>query len=106
VTTRDREHATLSFGDVGARGAVEETFYPWDLTVRRFLGDGLPKEIGEKILEANAGANRRTPEVGAQVDLPAPTIEEEKYFQAAVFGVLRASNPRKNRISSQLAVDI
>ena len=28
MNTRDREHATLSFGDVGARGAVEETFYP------------------------------------------------------------------------------
>ena len=85
MNTRDREHATLSFGDVGARGAVGETFYPWDLTVRRFLGEGLPKEIGEKILEANAGANRRTPEVGVEVDLPAPNIEEEKYFQATGF---------------------
>ncbi len=85
MNTRDREHATLSYGDVGTRGAVEETFYPWDLTVRRFLGEGLPKEIGEKILEANAGANRRTPEVGAEVELPTPALEEEKYFQVEAF---------------------
>ncbi|MGO9964326.1 MAG: uroporphyrinogen decarboxylase family protein [Acidimicrobiales bacterium] len=73
MKTRDREHATLSFAQPGDRGAVEETFYPWDLTVRRFLHEGLPPAIGEKILEANAGA------------LHTPKNPMEKYLQAAAY---------------------
>ena len=73
MNTRDREHATLSFGDAGARGAVEETFYPWDLTVRRFLDEGLPSEIGDKLLDADAGA------------LHATGRAEEKYLQATAY---------------------
>ncbi len=52
MNTRQREHATLSFGTTQDRGAVEETFYPWDLTVRRFAEEGLPREMVDRILEA------------------------------------------------------
>lgn len=45
MTNRDREFATLNFGDPMGRGAVEETFYPWDLTVERFHKEGLPEDI-------------------------------------------------------------
>ena len=52
MNTRQREHATLSFGTTHDRGAVEETFYPWDLTVRRFAEEGLPRGLVDRILEA------------------------------------------------------
>ncbi len=56
MNTRDREHATLSFGAPGDRGAVEETFYPWDLTVRRFVEDGLPPDLASRILGTVPGS--------------------------------------------------
>lgn len=45
MTNRERELATLNFKKTAQRGAVEETFYPWDLTMERFCEDGLPKEL-------------------------------------------------------------
>ncbi|MGA2805064.1 MAG: uroporphyrinogen decarboxylase family protein [Acidimicrobiales bacterium] len=71
MNTRQREHATLSFGTTGDRGAVEETFYPWDLTVRRFVEEGLPAALADRILE------------------PVPSFPAEKYLQSARYeGVL------------------
>jgi hypothetical protein len=71
MNTRNREHATLSFGKTGDRGAVEETFYPWDLAVRRFAEEGLPAELASRILDAT------------------PSTSREKYLQSARFeGVL------------------
>jgi hypothetical protein len=71
MNTRQREHATLSFGTIGDRGAVEETFYPWDLTVRRFAAEGLPRGLADRLLDASP---------------PSPV---EKYLQSARFdGVL------------------
>ncbi len=67
MNPRQREQATLGFGAIGDRGAVEETFYPWDLTVRRFAAEGLPAGIADRVLDAR---------------LPCP---EEKYLQSARF---------------------
>ncbi len=41
MTNRERENLTLSFGKPQDRGSVEETFYPWTLTVKRFEQEGL-----------------------------------------------------------------
>jgi hypothetical protein len=65
MNNREREHATLSFQKPEGRGAVQETFYPWTLTVERWKGEGLPaplvdylftvegREIGEEELYLN-----------------------------------------------------
>ena len=45
MTNRERELATLNFKKASQRGAVEETFYPWNLTMERFCEEGLPKEL-------------------------------------------------------------
>lgn len=45
MTDRERERETLNFGNPGNRGSVEETFYPWDLTAKRFYEEGMPEEI-------------------------------------------------------------
>lgn len=45
MTNRERERATLNFERISERGAVEETFYPWNLTMDRFCEDGLPEEL-------------------------------------------------------------
>ena len=76
MSTRDREHATLSFGRVGDgrvgdRGAVEETFYPWDLTVSRFAREGLPAGLAGRLLDATAG-------------LPAERYVQSARFEAAL----------------------
>lgn len=42
MTNRERELRTLSFQPPLDRGAIEETFYPWDLTIKRFHEEGLP----------------------------------------------------------------
>lgn len=51
MTCRERENATLSFLKPDDRGAVEETFFPWTLTVKRFAKEGLPSAIAEGILD-------------------------------------------------------
>src|SRR5690349_11755227 len=49
MTNRERENATLSFQKPGDRGSIEETFYPWTLTVDRFSKEGLPSDISENV---------------------------------------------------------
>lgn len=49
MTNRERELATLNFQRLIGRGAAEETFYPWDLTMERFCEDGLPEELWARI---------------------------------------------------------
>jgi hypothetical protein len=50
MTNRERENATLSFLKPDGKGSVEETFFPWTLTVQRFAGEGLPPVIAEGLL--------------------------------------------------------
>lgn len=50
MTHRERESATLTFLKPDGRGAVEETFFPWTLTVERFANEGLPSAVAEGIL--------------------------------------------------------
>ena len=49
MTNRGRENATLSFLKPNDRGAVEETFFPWTLTLERFAKEGLPPSLAEGI---------------------------------------------------------
>lgn len=51
MNTRERENATLSFEKPEGRGAVEETFYPWNLTVERFGQEGVPAQIIRKMID-------------------------------------------------------
>jgi len=57
MTNRERENATLSFKKPEFRGSVEETFYPWTLTVENFAKEGLPKTITSKILDIVTESN-------------------------------------------------
>lgn len=47
MTNRERERMTLDFEKPLDRGAVEETFYPWVLTTRRFKAEGMPADIAD-----------------------------------------------------------
>ena len=67
MNQRDREDATLSFARPDGGGAVEETFYPWDLTVKRFAKEGLPAPIAGRVLKP-------------------PHSPAEKYLKASHFG--------------------
>ena len=51
MTNRERENATLSFQKPSGRGAVEETFFPWLLTVEKFKNEGLPHDIANNLLD-------------------------------------------------------
>lgn len=51
MTNRERENTTLSFFKPSDRGSVEETFYPWTLTVERFEKEGMPSDIASKTLD-------------------------------------------------------
>lgn len=51
MTNREKENVTLSFGKPLDRGAVEETFFPWGLTVERFEREGLSSDITSPVLE-------------------------------------------------------
>lgn len=46
---REREKATLSFSNDLDRGAVEEVFYPWEKTIKRWENEGLSKQFREKL---------------------------------------------------------
>ncbi len=46
MTNRERERLTIDFGKPD-RGAIEETFFPWLLTVDRFREEGLPDDIAD-----------------------------------------------------------
>lgn len=45
MNNRERENVTLSFQKPEGRGAVQETFYPWTLTVERWKEEGLPASL-------------------------------------------------------------
>lgn len=47
MNNRARENATLSFMKPEGRGSVEETFFPWMLTVGRFRNEGLPADLAD-----------------------------------------------------------
>jgi hypothetical protein len=53
MTNRERENITLSFGNPVDRGSVEETFYPWTLTVERFKNEGLPDCISKGLIDSD-----------------------------------------------------
>lgn len=76
MTNRDRERETLDFGLPGLRGSVEETFYPWDLTARRFYGEGLPEDIYQGLC-----LPQESPwEKYFKVSFGKPVMDYEKYF--------------------------
>ena len=50
MTNRERENITLSFGKPSDRGSIEETFFPWALTIERFKNEGLPYDIANYLV--------------------------------------------------------
>ncbi len=52
MNARQREYATLTFEKNMDRGAVEETFHPWNLTIDNWKGNGLPEKIAEGIFDS------------------------------------------------------
>lgn len=47
MNARERLNATLNFENCTKEGgAVLETFYPWDMTVERWMEEGLPSQLG------------------------------------------------------------
>ncbi len=59
MTNRERERLTLDFGKPD-RGAVEETFYPWSLTVDRYEKEGVGRELCEGTRHAGDGPGNQT----------------------------------------------
>lgn len=59
MTNRERERLTLDFGKPD-RGAVEETFYPWSLTVDRYEKEGVGRELCEGTRRAGDGPGNQT----------------------------------------------
>ncbi len=45
LTDKERLNRTLSFEKCEDRGSVMETFYPWTLTIERWLEEGLPAQL-------------------------------------------------------------
>ena len=54
MTNRERERLTLDFGKPD-RGSVQETFYPWTLTVDRYEKEGIDRELCEGTRRSNDG---------------------------------------------------
>ena len=83
IDYRERERMTLDF-EKPDRGAVEETFYPWVLTCRRFKQEGMPAEIADgakditnDIVDKDENNN---PEKYLPVAWGEGVMEYEKYF--------------------------
>lgn len=51
MTNRERENMTLSFSKPLDRGSVEETFFPWTLTIEKFMKEGLPYDIASDLMD-------------------------------------------------------
>ena len=55
MNARERLNNTLNFKNCSAdSGAVSETFFPWDLTAKGFVSEGLPKEVFPYGKQSNA----------------------------------------------------
>lgn len=83
MTNRDRENKTLNFEKSEERGSVEETFYPWNLTVERFAEDGLPREVTEWFYNPECkevGEDEIKWESYMGVDWGMPSFKYEEYF--------------------------
>ncbi|HEY5587279.1 MAG TPA: uroporphyrinogen decarboxylase family protein [Ruminiclostridium sp.] len=82
MTNREREHATLSFKKPECRGSVEETFFPWTLTVESFAKEGLPETITSKILDIvnDSNSNEDALEKYLNVAWGEGILNFEKYF--------------------------
>lgn len=76
MTNREREQATLNFGRPQGRGSVEETFYPWDLTVGRFHGEGLPEAIWKGLIQQEEEACEKY----FKVSFGEPVLAYESYL--------------------------
>lgn len=59
MTNRERENITLSFGKPADRGSIEETFFPWQLTVEKFKNEGLPLQLANGMLNIKKNQNER-----------------------------------------------
>lgn len=69
MTNRERENATLSFKKPKDRGSVEETFFPWKLTIESFEKEGLPEEIVRPALDRFKSYNDDFPKAQKYLDV-------------------------------------
>lgn len=76
MTNRERERETLDFGCPEGRGSVEETFYPWDLTLGRFVEEGLPKELADGLTSGKLPEGERY----LRASWGEPVMELESYL--------------------------
>lgn len=76
MTNREREQATLNFGQLEGRGSVEETFYPWDLTVSRFYEEGLPEALWKGLVQQEEEACEKY----FKVSFGKPVLDYESYL--------------------------
>lgn len=77
MTDSERLLSTLEFGIKKERGAVLETFFPWNLTVDRWCGEGLPEKYASSRLYPAAGSYR---ERYLQDAMTEPVYEYEQYL--------------------------
>ena len=54
MTNRERERLTLDFGKPD-RGVIQETFYPWTLTVDRYEREGIVPSLCEGLRQKPDG---------------------------------------------------
>ena len=80
ISNRERERQTLDFKKPEDRGAVEETFYPWLLTAKRFKADGMPIDIADsaKNVTSNIGVDKN--EKYLPVSWGASVMKYEQYL--------------------------
>ena len=79
MNCRERENATLNFSKNIDRGSVEETFYPWTMTLERWSREGLPQDITENIWKP-AGWEVKMEDVYLGWLMADGTYNFEKYF--------------------------
>lgn len=76
MTNRERERYTLDFKSPGDRGSVEETFFPWNITLERFISEGVPADIMESEYESPYPMAERYIRIGWGKGI----LNYEKYF--------------------------
>jgi len=79
ITNRERENATLSFQKPLDRGPVEETFFPWTLSLNRWKDEGLPINIADGVY-STGGREIRPEEVYIHTVMAGGVYEYERYL--------------------------
>lgn len=79
MNIRAIENATLGFLRPDERGSVQETVFPWDLTIERWKGEGFPADIADRYT-GYFKRRRGKPEPYFDTELSDCTEQVEEYF--------------------------